>query len=105
MRDGGDEEVQVRLGSPPSLFPCSYGSDTPNREELIASTHTLDETCRFITADSLAYLDLDNMLNLMGKKKGNFCSACFDGNYQVPIGDHGPQPIQLNLFGSETPDH
>ncbi|MCH8156696.1 MAG: amidophosphoribosyltransferase [Nitrospinae bacterium] len=105
LRDTGAKEVHVRISSPPSLFPCYYGIDTPNREELIASKHTLDETCRFITADSLAYLDLDNMLNLMGKKKGNFCSACFDGNYQVPIGDHGPQPIQLNLFGSETPDH
>ena len=45
------------------------------------------------------------MLNLMGKKKCNFCAACFDGNYEVPIGDNGPAPIQLNLFGSETPDH
>ncbi|TDJ51467.1 MAG: amidophosphoribosyltransferase [Nitrospina sp.] len=105
VREGGAKEVHVRISSPPSLFPCYYGIDTPNREELIASKHTLDETRRFITADSLAYLDLDNMLNLMGKKKGNFCAACFDGNYEVPIGDNGPAPIQLNLFGSETPDH
>ena len=102
VREAGAKEVHVRISSPPSLFPCYYGIDTPNREELIASKHTLDETCRFITADTLAYLDLDNMLNLMGKKKGNFCAACFDGNYQVPIGDNGPDPIQLNLFGSET---
>lgn len=102
VRESGAKEVHVRISSPPSLFPCYYGIDTPNREELIASKHTLDETCRFITADTLAYLDLDNMLNVMGKKKGNFCSACFDGNYEVPIGDHGPEPIQLNLFGSET---
>lgn len=102
MRESGATEVHVRISSPPSLFPCYYGIDTPTREELIASRHNLEETRNFITADSLEYLDLDRMLEVMGESPANFCTACFDGHYPVTVGQH-PKPIQLQLFGSETP--
>ncbi|CCQ91887.1 Amidophosphoribosyltransferase [Nitrospina gracilis 3/211] len=104
VRDAGAKEVHVRISSPPTLFPCFYGIDTPNRDELIASRHTLEETRNFITADSLEYLHLENMLNMMGEDSGKFCSACFDGQYPVDIDGRGHQPVQLQLFGSETPD-
>jgi len=102
LRDSGAKEVHVRISSPPTLFPCFYGIDTPNREELIASKHTIDETCRFIMADSLAYIEMENMLNVMSDENHSYCAACFDGNYPVSMEGQGPQPIQLNLFGSET---
>ncbi len=102
LQNAGAKEVHVRISSPPSLYPCYYGIDTPNREELIASRHTVEETRRFLTADSLEYLSLDNMLEVMEEDKSQFCSACFDGNYPVSIDGKGPQPVQLNLFGSET---
>lgn len=101
IRDAGGKEVHVRISSPPTLFPCYYGIDTPDREELIASKHTREEICRFIGADSLEYLDQENMMKVVEKPDGGFCSACFDGNYPIVNGDQGPQPIQLNLFGGE----
>lgn len=104
LREAGAKEVHVRISSPPTLYPCFYGIDTPNREELIASKHTLEETRRYITADTLEYLDIDNMMEIMNGEKSSYCAACFDGNYAVPVDGNGPQPVQLNLFGSETPE-
>ena len=102
LRDAGAKEVHVRISSPPTLYPCFYGIDTPDREELIASKHTLEETRRYITADTLEYLDINQMLEVVNGEKSSYCAACFDGNYAVPIDGKGPQPVQLNLFGSET---
>ncbi len=102
VRDAGAKEVHVRISSPPTLFPCYYGIDTPDREELIASKHTLEETCRFVTADSLEYLNIENMMETMADDKSTYCAACFDGDYVVAVDGKGPQPIQLNLFGRET---
>ena len=104
VRESGAKEVHVRISSPPTLFPCFYGIDTPNREELIASKHTLEETCRHITADSLEYLSMESMMGVMREGKGKYCAACFDGEYPVDIDGRGHQPIQLHLFGSETPE-
>ena len=101
VRDAGATEVHVRISSPPTLFPCYYGIDTPDREELIASKLTREEISRFITADSLEYLDQENMMKVVEKSDGGFCSACFDGNYALGNGEQGLQPIQLNLFGGE----
>lgn len=102
LRDAGAEEVHVRISSPPTLFPCFYGIDTPDREQLIASKHTLEETRRYITADTLEYIDIDNMMDVMNGEKSTYCAACFNGDYAVAVDGNGPQPIQLNLFGSET---
>lgn len=102
VRDGGAKEVHLRISSPPSLFPCFYGIDTPEREQLIASRHTLEETRRFVDADSLEYLELERMLEVTGRKPDSFCAACFNGEYPIAIDGKGPMPIQLNLFGSES---
>jgi amidophosphoribosyltransferase len=103
VRAAGAKEIHVRISSPPTLYPCFYGIDTPDREQLIASKHTLEETRRFVTADSLEYIDIDNMMDIMKDERSSYCAACFDGEYAVPVdGGNGPQPIQLNLFGSET---
>jgi amidophosphoribosyltransferase len=103
VRAAGAKEVHVRISSPPTLYPCYYGIDTPDREELIASKHTLEETRRYVTADTLEYIDIDNMMGIMKDERSSYCAACFDGEYAVPVdGGNGPQPIQLNLFGSET---
>ena len=63
LRNAGAKEVHVRISSPPIVSPCFYGIDTPTRKELIASSHTTEEIRKYITADSLAYLSLDGMLN------------------------------------------
>lgn len=101
IRDAGAKEVHVRIASPPTLYPCYYGIDTPDREELIGSRLTLEEICRFITADSLEYLNKENMMKVVEGEDSGFCAACFDGDYPIKDGDHGPQPMQLDLFGGE----
>lgn len=83
IREAGAKEVHMRISSPPTSYPCYYGIDTPSRKELIAATHSIEEITKYITADSLAYLDIENMLNVFGENSKNFCSACFSGNYPI----------------------
>ena len=84
IREAGATEVHVRISSPPVSGPCFYGIDTPTRAELIASTHSVDEVRRYITADSLSYLSSDGLLQAVDAsgEKG-FCTACFTNEYPV----------------------
>ncbi|MCC6319421.1 MAG: amidophosphoribosyltransferase [Gemmatimonadaceae bacterium] len=81
VRAAGAREVHMRVSSPPITGPCYYGIDTPNREELIAATHTLDEIARQIGVDSLGYLSLQGMLHAVPGGPSGFCHACFSGEY------------------------
>jgi len=85
LREAGASEVHMRISSPPTKFPCFYGIDTPTRKELIASTHTIEEIKKYITADSLGFLSLEGMYECV--KKQSFCDACFTGNYPTMYGD------------------
>jgi amidophosphoribosyltransferase len=84
IRAAGAREVHLRLGSPPITGPCLYGIDTPTREELIASTHSIEEIRQFLGVDSLGYLSLPGMLRAAGDING-YCHACFSGQYPTPI--------------------
>jgi len=96
VRAAGAKEVHVRISSPPIQWPCYYGIDTPTRKELIGSSHIPEEIRRYLGADSLGYLSLDGMLKATGSDPGQFCHACFTGNYRVGI---EPEPTpQLRLF-------
>ncbi|MDP3259380.1 MAG: amidophosphoribosyltransferase, partial [Thermodesulfovibrionales bacterium] len=92
---GGAKEVHMRISSPPTIGPCFYGIDTPTRQELIASSHSVEEIRRFITADTLAYLSLEGLKNIIPESH-NFCTACFDDNY--PISFPGERLAQMELF-------
>lgn len=96
IRNAGAKEVHVRISSPPIFFPCFYGIDTPTRQELIASNHTIDEIKKYITADSLGYLSIEGMLSVIPDSNGGFCIACFSGEYPVPFTKE--EVIQLGLF-------
>ncbi len=98
LRDAGAKEVHLRIAAPPILHSCFYGIDTPNKEELIAHTHNLEETRQYLAADSLAYLSLEKMLEVLENGKKRFCSACFDGDYPVPVTDKISATNQLGLF-------
>ena len=102
LRDAGAKEVHLRISAPPILHSCFYGIDTPNKEELIAHTHNLEETRQYLAADSLAYLSLEKMMEVLENGKKKFCSACFDGNYPVPIIDKKPDTDQMGLFANEN---
>ncbi len=84
IRTAGAREVHLRLASPPITGPCHYGIDTPTREELIGSTHSIEEIRQFLGVDSLGYLSLDGMLTAAGRTTG-FCHACFSGQYPTAI--------------------
>ena len=98
LLEAGAKEVHLRISSPPILHSCFYGIDTPHKEELIAHSHSLEETRKYLGADSLQYLSIKKMLEVLQNGKNKFCSACFDGNYPVPITDHFSTTQQLNLF-------
>jgi len=96
IRGAGARAVHVRISSPPIQWPCYYGIDTPTRKELIGSSHSVEEICRYLGADSLGYLSLDGMLKATGSDPANFCHACFTGGYRVGM-ESEPTP-QLRLF-------
>ena len=81
LRRAGASEVHFRVSSPPVKFPCHLGIDTPSKNELISSTHELEEIKKEIGADSLAFISLEGMLNALGS--GHFCKGCFNGAYPV----------------------
>ena len=82
LKDAGATEVHVRISSPPFLYPCYFGTDVPSSDQLIAYHHSVDEICEMIGADSLGYLDLDRLSELIDGDTG-YCHACFSGKYPV----------------------
>jgi amidophosphoribosyltransferase len=97
VRAAGARAVHMRVSSPPITGPCYYGIDTPDREELIAATHSLPEIAARIGVDSLAYLSLDGMLHAVPGGPDGFCHACFSGQYPTAA----PQ-LDLLRAGKET---
>ena len=85
LRDAGATEVHLRISSPPFKWPCFFGIDTPNRDELMAANHTLAEIERHLGVDSLAYLSLENLKAAIDVPGGGFCDACLTGHYPVPV--------------------
>ncbi|MDP2653588.1 MAG: amidophosphoribosyltransferase [Candidatus Omnitrophota bacterium] len=84
LRNAGAKEIHMRISCPPIRYPCFYGIDFPSRAELIAAHRTVQEVADFIEVDSLQYLSLEGMLKVM-KEPGDFCHACFTGEYPVKI--------------------
>ena len=90
LRQAGAKEVHFRVSSPPITHPCFYGIDTPTRRELIASTHTVEEIRKYLTADTLQYLSMEGMIRCTGHSMEDhpFCLACFSGNYPAKFPRH-----------------
>ncbi|MGQ0668997.1 MAG: amidophosphoribosyltransferase [Actinomycetota bacterium] len=88
LREAGATEVHARITCPPIKWPCFYGIDMSSRSELVASDLSVEEVREFIGADSLGYLSLEGMVAATGSPKGDFCRACFDGDYPIPTSDH-----------------
>lgn len=84
LKDAGAKEVHVCISSPPVTDPCYYGIDTSVRKELIASTHTEDEICQYIGADSLHYILLEGLKrSLSSMDPEAMCYACFNAGYPI----------------------
>ncbi len=85
MKESGAAEVHLRISAPPTAWPCHYGIDTPHRDELIAASQDVEGIRRFVEADSLAYLSLDGLLAAVNGPRESYCTACWTGDYRVPI--------------------
>ena len=85
LRDAGATEVHMRISSPPVTHPCFYGIDTDTQDQLIAARLTLEEIRDHLKVDSLAYLSKEGMVEAAKAESGHFCSACFDGQYPIPM--------------------
>lgn len=82
LKHAGATEVHVRISSPPFLYPCYFGTDVPSDDQLIAHNNTVDKIRDMIGADSLGYLSVDRLSELINGDKG-YCDACFTGNYPI----------------------
>jgi len=104
IRAAGAKEVHMRISAPPTISPCFYGMDTPTRQELIAADHTENEIRKQITADSLKYLSMAGMFRAVYNKPDgdnpHFCTACFSGDYPIPLGEAAEkeEATQMALF-------
>lgn len=87
VRDAKPKELHMRISSPPIKYPCYYGMDFPNYEELIANHYNSEEEIgNAIGVDSLKYLSMEKLLESVPQDKGiGYCTACFSGNYPIPI--------------------
>ena len=94
VRGAGAAEVHVRVSSPPIRCPCFYGIDMSTLEELIASSHTVEEIRDFTGADSLRYLSVDGLLGVV-PSPSDMCTACFTGDYPTDV----PPDFSKEQFG------
>ena len=83
LKSAGATEVHVRISSPPFLYPCYFGTDVPSNEELIAHSHTTEEIREMIGADSLGYMEIEKLKEMVGDL--GYCDACFTGNYPMEV--------------------
>jgi len=90
VRQAGAREVHMRISCPPTISPCFYGVDTPNKQQLIAANSTIDEIRRFIEADSLGYLSQSGLSQALSDQNRDFCYACYTGQYPTEL-------VQLEL--------
>ncbi|MBN2030744.1 amidophosphoribosyltransferase [bacterium] len=85
LRKAGAKEIHVRVSSPPIRYPCYYGMDFPSQKELIASSMSVEEVKNHLDVDSLGYLSLEGLISAVPKEGRGYCTACFDGQYPVPV--------------------
>ncbi|MDP6550115.1 MAG: amidophosphoribosyltransferase, partial [Dehalococcoidia bacterium] len=85
LRKSGAKEIHMRVCAPPIKHPCYMGVDMASRQELIAANLTVEEIRQMIGADTLGYLDVKGLMEVVDGSKGNFCTACFTGVYPVPV--------------------
>ena len=85
LRRAGAAEVHLRVCAPPIKHPCYLGVDMATRQELIAANKSIPEIRELAGADSLGYLSVRGLMDLVHGQRGGFCDACFTGNYPVPV--------------------
>jgi amidophosphoribosyltransferase len=85
LKTAGAKEVHLRISSPPVMHPCCFGIDTSSYEQLIGANHSVEEIRKFIGADSLSYLSIEDLHKTVECGACNFCAACFNGEYPEDV--------------------
>ena len=99
----------MRISSPPVAWPCFYGIDFATKAELIAGGLGVEEIRASIGADSLAYVSLDGLVGSSGQDQSRLCTACFSGEYPIPLSDVDPigkhvlEGIERGVLESDEP--
>ena len=99
LRDAGAAEVHMRISAPPFRHPCFFGTDIPERSQLLAHGRTVEEMREIIGVDSLGFLSLEAARKIAVGCKLGFCDACFSGEYPIPV----PEQAEKNMFENEIP--
>lgn len=92
LRDAGAKEIHMRISAPPFLHPCYYGTDIDSEENLIACHHSMEEIAEIIGVDSLGYLPLEKLNQIVDSR--DYCAACFNGEYPTTI----PKDLRKDRF-------
>ena len=103
VRAAGAVEIHMRISSPPTKHSCFYGINTPTSEELMANQMNLDEMCKAIGADSLAFVSNDGLFKAVGKPREKHCDACFSGDYPVPVNEKRSPQLSLLRYYDKRP--
>lgn len=85
LRDAGVKEIHFRSVSPPIIAPCFLGIDTPSKDDLISANMSKDELQKYLGVDTLEFLSMDNLINILGST--NHCFGCFTEHYPVEQGE------------------
>lgn len=102
LKDAGATEVHMRISSPPVRYPCHFGIDIASRSQLIAASHTVEEIQRFLGADSLGYLGLEDLVVCPGGRPSDgYCTGCFSGEYPMKV----PEETDKLAMESTHPAH
>ncbi|MEZ5692033.1 MAG: amidophosphoribosyltransferase [Rickettsiales bacterium] len=107
IREAGAAEIHMRIASPPTTHSCFYGVDTPRREQLMASNHSIEDMGKLIGVDSLDFISIDGMYRAVAgierdAEKPQFCDACFSGNYPIALTDAENSGLQDDLFSERA---
>lgn len=85
LREAGAKEIHLLLASPKFISPCYFGTDIPDKDNLIAVHHSTEEICEMLGADSLGFISTENLMKTAPHSKCDFCEACFTGNYPLEV--------------------
>jgi len=95
FREAGAKEIHMRVSCPPIRYPCFYGVDFPTKDELLANNRDSEQIRDFLEVDSIGYLSLEGLLGCAVQPAGHYCTACWSGNYKIPV------DVMMNKFTME----
>ena len=105
IKKAGAKEIYLCIAAPPTKYPCYYGIDIPTKEELLAHNNTIKEMTKILGVDGLFYIDIEDTINSMDTKEDktkqerkSWCTACFSGDYPIPLNNLLEQKNQKDLF-------